>query len=316
MIDRIITELKNFAGIKRKRGINAILSKLRGASLLGGAVYSLGDDAGVVRHGDEFLLLAVEEINRSLLEADPWWAGFCAVLTNVNDIYAMGGIPLALVNTVSFRNPEQGEKVLQGMSEACEKYEVPMVGGHFTPESEPASLSAAILGSARKLLTSFDARDGDSLIVAAELKGKQYKDFLNWDCISDKTSKQILEKLGVMPYIAEHSLARAAKDISNAGIVGTICMLLETSRKGAVIVVEDIPAPENIDLVAWLKMYPSYGFVLSAPQEKKEELIAALSEKGYSTASVGLVNESGKVMLRYHGEDQEFLDFNIESIFA
>ena len=190
MIEQLIADLKEFSGLQRKKGINAILNSLKPVGSLGFAEDSLGDDAAIIKNGSEYLLLAAEEINRTLLSADPWWAGFCAVLTNVNDIYAMGGEPLALVNTLSFGTAEQGESILRGMRDACEKYGVPMVGGHFTPESDCPTLSAAILGKAKQVLTSFNAQAGDSLIAAVELQGKQYKNFLNWDCISDKSSAE------------------------------------------------------------------------------------------------------------------------------
>lgn len=316
MVARIVAGLRNFSGFKRKKGIIAIFDKLARVSALGQAVYSLGDDAGIIRDGSEYLLLAAEEINRSLVEADPRWAGFCAVLTNVNDIYAMGGVPLALVNTVSFKDQDQVENVFLGVSQACEKYNVPMVGGHLTPESDVSTLSAAVVGKARRVLTSFDARVGDSLIIAAELTGKQYKSFMNWDCISDKTPKQVLEKLEVMPFIAEQSLAHAAKDISNAGIMGTVCMLLETSGKGAEIAVDAIPTPKGVDFLTWLKMYPSYGFILSVPPGTEHEVMRAFSERRYAVARIGVVNNSKKVILRYGGEEQELFNFNQESMYA
>ena len=118
-----------------------------------------------------------------------------------------------------------------------------------------------------------------------------------------------------MPTIAEQFLAHGAKDISNAGIIGTICMLLETSQKGADIAVENIPAPEGTNFSAWLTMYPSYGFILSVSPEKEKKVMDLFSEKGYTVASVGTVNESSKVVLRYHGQEREFIDFTNESIF-
>lgn len=315
MIEQLLADLKEFSGLQRKKGIKSILKTLKSVSALGFAQYSLGDDAAVIKNGSEYLLLAAEEISRDLLKSDPWWAGFCAVLTNVNDIYSMGGVPLALVNTVSFTAAEQGEKILQGMAAACEKYGVPMVGGHFTPENDCATLSAAVLGKAQRVLTSFDAQNGDQLIVAVELEGRQYKDFPNWDCISDKTAAEIKEKLEPMLVVAEKSLAHGAKDISNAGIIGTVCMLLETSEKGAKISIEKIPVPESIDLRQWLKMYPSYGFILSVPPENEKEVTGLFSEKKYAVASVGTVNDSSKVVLRYRGKENDFVDFSQESLF-
>ena len=43
----------------------------------------------------------------------------------------MGGKPIALVNSIWSENDlEKHNKILSGMSFACEKFNVPMVGGH------------------------------------------------------------------------------------------------------------------------------------------------------------------------------------------
>ena len=314
MIEKIITELKNFPGIQRKGGIRNILNRLKPVSDFGNTSSCLGDDAAVLRNGSEFLLLAIEEINRALMSEDPRWAGFCSVLANVNDIYAMGGTPLAMVNTVSFQDNQQGEQICEGIREACEKYRVPMVGGHFTPEGEALTLSVAILGKTENVLTSFDAQEGDALIIAVDLKGRQYNNFLNWNCITDKTSEEVLNKLGVMPLIAGQGLAHAAKDISNAGIVGTIGMLLETSGKGGEIFLDKIPSPEGIEFIEWLKMYPSYGFVLSSTEDNAGELTDIFSRKGYAAGVIGKVTRDKKMILRYKGERDLLFDFSSDFI--
>ena len=59
-----------------------------------------GDDAAVIPHGDGFLLLAAEGITEALVRRDPRLAGRCAVQANINDIYAMGGRPLAMVDVI------------------------------------------------------------------------------------------------------------------------------------------------------------------------------------------------------------------------
>ncbi|RLA92239.1 MAG: phosphoribosylformylglycinamidine synthase, partial [Deltaproteobacteria bacterium] len=261
MLEKIVFEIKDYSGIKRKKDIHSIITKLKDVYNFGLTACPLGDDAGVIKNGSEYLLLATEEINRNLLIQDPVWAGFCSVLANVNDIYAMGGVPLAMVNTASFKDFHQGEKVFYGIREACKKYKVPMIGGHFSPEDEVTTLSVSILGKAKKILTTFNAQEGDEIIIALDLKGRQYKNFLHWDCITNKTSEEVLDKLSVLPFIAEHIPAHAVRDVSNAGIIGTVCLLLEASRKGGEIYLDNIPAPKEIDFVDWLRMYPSFGFI-------------------------------------------------------
>lgn len=302
--------------MQRKKGISTIINNLGDVCDFGNTAVPMGDDAGVIEDESGYLLLATEEINRTLLQREPEWAGFCAVLANVNDIYAMGGTPLAMVNTASFKDHHVGRQIFKGISQGCKKYTVPMVGGHFSPDCEVPLLTVSIVGKAKKVLTSFDARANDELLIATDLNGRQYKDFLHWDCITNKTPEEVREKLKVLPYIAENALAHTAKDISNAGIVGTLCMLLETSRKGGDIYLDAVPAPEGIDFVSWLKMYPSFGFVLSAPRRNAEDIVPLFSGKGYAVRTIGNVRDDTKITLHYKGESALLFDLQADSVFT
>ena len=80
------------------------------------------------------------------LAADPFAAGAAAVVTNVADVRAMGGRPLALVDTVVSPDRDHAEQVLDGLAWAAELLGVPVVGGHLTLGAPPA-LSAFCTGA-------------------------------------------------------------------------------------------------------------------------------------------------------------------------
>ena len=80
-------------GLRAKRDLD-LLGRLPGARALD------GDDAAAIPHGDGFLLVCAEAIAPALVAGDPFAAGAAAVATNVSDIRAMGGRPLALVDTL------------------------------------------------------------------------------------------------------------------------------------------------------------------------------------------------------------------------
>ena len=60
----------------------------------------------------------------------------------------------------------------------------------------------------------------------------------------------------------------AAKDVSMAGLVGTIGMLAEASGTGATIDVAAIPRPEQRGLADWLTCFP--GFAVVAAGERPD----------------------------------------------
>ena len=141
-----------------------------------------------------------------------------------------------------------------------------MLGGHLHPDSDLTlpSLSVAILGKARKLLRCHQAMEGDELMLALDLSGRRgCKSVMSWDANSGKTSEQLLYRLEALPEIAERELSCAAKDISNAGILGTISIMLENSGKGGEIYLDAIPRPSSIDLIDWIHCFQSFGFILA-----------------------------------------------------
>lgn len=53
----------------------------------------------------------------------------------------------------------------------------------------------------------------------------------------------------------------AAKDVSMAGIVGTLGMLAEASGAGAELDVAAVPHPDAADLGSWLTCFPGYAML-------------------------------------------------------
>jgi len=107
----IAKQIRNFIGVKRKRAIGEFVSTL--------GISGLGDDAAIIDvQGDHYLLLATDGIWSRLMR-NPWWAGYASVIVNVNDIVAMGGSVIAMVNVVSAGDSETRKEIARGMREAC-----------------------------------------------------------------------------------------------------------------------------------------------------------------------------------------------------
>jgi selenophosphate synthetase-related protein len=147
-------------------------------------------------------------------------------------------------------------------------YGVPIVGGHTTlTKSGGAFLAAAVLGRAKRLITSFDARPGDELLMAVDLRGSYRKGKPFWNASVGAPAQRLRDDLAILPALAESGARIAGKDISNGGIVGTLAMLMECSGVGAELRLDDLPRPENADLARWLVSFPSFGYLLSTAPE-------------------------------------------------
>ena len=239
---RLISFLAASVSVEEKIRIRAAYEP---ANELAGAT-RLGDDCAAIQDGDGWLLFAAEGMLPSFVADDPWFAGYSAVMVNLSDVVAMGGRPLAIVDVLWTPGLDQSGKIWEGMSAASKAYGVPIVGGHTTvTKGGSPFLAAAVLGRAKQLITSFDAKPGDDLIVAVDLRGAWHGEKPFWNASVGAPSERLRADLDLLPALAENGWCRAGKDISNGGIVGTLAMLLDCSSAGAELWLDQLPRPDG-----------------------------------------------------------------------
>ena len=313
----LVKKIKNYPGLLRKQPIEEVFEKLVVGTPYGSQLPNYGDDAAVIPWGDGFLLLAADGIMPQLLIQEPYAAGKASIMVTVNDIYSMGGRPIALVNVLSHGEAEGRSQVVEGIRHGCEKLRVPMVGGHLHPDPSIAvpSLSVAILGWAKRVLRSHLAHSGDNLILAVDLEGRRgCQSVMSWDANSGKTTEELLFRLETLPLIAERGLAWAAKDISNAGILGTLSIMMENSGKGAVVDLTAIPAPPAIDWLDWLVCFQSFSFILAVAPSNTEEVLSLFRERNLTAAAIGKVTREPRVILTDGRGEEPLFDWEREKI--
>lgn len=292
-IPALAARLAASAGIAAKADIGAISSALS----LAGRDIAVGDDCAALPDGDGYLLLAIEGFMNEFVAAEPWFAGWCGVMVNISDVAAMGGRPVAVVDAVWSNGEAGAAPVLAGMRAAAASYGVPIVGGHTNIKTDRSQLSVAILGRAKKLLTSFDARPGDVLIAAIDHRGRYREPFNNWEAATAAPAGRLRDDLEVMADIAESGLALAAKDISQGGIPGTAIMLAECSGVGIDIDISSIPLPSGVSLDRWLSTFPSYGYLLSVPAQHVHAVLSRFAVRHISAAAIGNVMAGSAVAI-------------------
>ena len=313
----LVKRIKNYPGLLRKQPIEEVFEKLVVGTPYGSQLPNYGDDAAVIPWGDGFLLLAADGIMPQLLIQEPYAAGKASIMVTVNDIYSMGGRPIALVNVLSHGEEEGRSQVVEGIRHGCEKLRVPMVGGHLHPDPSITvpSLSVAILGWAKRVLRSHLAHSGDNLILAVDLEGQRgCQSVMSWDANSGKTTEELLFRLETLPLIAERGLAWAAKDISNAGILGTLSIMMENSGKGAVVDLTAIPAPPAIDWLDWLVCFQSFSFILAVAPSNTEEVLSLFRERNLTAAAIGKVTREPRVILTDGRGEEPLFDWEREKI--
>ncbi|MDH6269723.1 AIR synthase-related protein [Rhizobium sp. SG_E_25_P2] len=257
----------------------------------------VGDDCAALPDGDGYLLFAIEGFMNAFVAADPWFAGWCGVMVNISDVVAMGGRPTAVVDAVWADGEAGAAPILDGMRAAAEAYGVPIVGGHTNIRTDRGQLSVAIVGRAKRLLTSFDARPGDVLVAAVDHRGRYRAPFDNWEAATDAPADRLRGDLDILPQIAEAGLCLAAKDISQGGIIGTAIMLAECSGVGVDIEVAAIPMPSGVSLDRWLGTFPSFGYLLSVAPDNVNAVLDRFAGRAISAAIIGAVQPGSAVSI-------------------
>lgn len=303
MLASLVTRLQHSLSLQHKQDIQTAAQALPASSI------PIGDDCAAIPDGDGYLLLASEGILPQFLDTDPWFAGWSAVMVNISDIAAMGGTAIALVDTLWSQSSQETVDIWAGMKAAAQAYNVPIVGGHTNCHSVYNALSVSVLGRATHLITSFNAQPGDVLLVATDFRGKPHARYPFWDAATTADSGRLRSQLAILPYLAAAGLCDAGKDISMGGIVGTLLMLLETSRCGAVLDLDRIPCPPALSLERWLVSFPSFGFLLSVRPSHVVTVQTCFAQQGLVCQAVGEVQAGHQLVLQSGKEAIVFWDF-------
>jgi putative N-acetyltransferase (TIGR04045 family) len=216
----------------------------------------VGDDGVPVPGSD--LVAACDAIVPSMVERDPEWAGWCSVLVNVNDLAAMGATPVGLLDALGARDVSFATRVLAGLRKASEAYGVPVLGGH-TQLGVPAALSVTALGRTPHPVAGGGGRPGHAVRLTADLGGRWRPGYTGrqWDSTTSRTSVELRTMLASVGAVRP----AAAKDVSMAGVAGTLGMLAESSGVGAVLDVAAVPRPPHTTTGDWLTCFPGFAML-------------------------------------------------------
>ena len=128
-------------------------------------ITGIGDDSAVIDSGKNLTLvstdLLLEGIHFNLIYTPLKHLGYKAVVRAISDIYAMNGTPgqiLIALGISSKFNLEQVEDLYEGISLACDKYQVDLAGGDITSSLTGMTIGVTAIGTQKK--TALSKRNG------------------------------------------------------------------------------------------------------------------------------------------------------------
>ena len=113
--------------------------------------------------------------------------------------------------------------------------------------------------------------------------------------LHDRPAERLREVGEALVEVAEAGLCHAARDVSMPGIAGSLLQMIEGAGCGAVLDLDRLPRPEGVDLERWLLTFPSFGFLLAAPERHADAACEAFTRRGLACAPCGAF-EAGRVL--------------------
>jgi selenophosphate synthetase-related protein len=307
-VSALVEVVRSHPGVTAKSEIGLVSEVFESTDWLAGP----GDDGAVVIEAGMSLVVGGEAILPSFAAADPYGAGVAAVTTNLNDLAAMGAWPLALVDTVTGQRAVI-QQVLEGMRWAAGLYQVPVVGGHLTVTDGHPALSAFGLGRADRPLSAQSAEEGQSLVVGCCIEGTMRADFPFFPSF-DERGERLAGDVRLLAEGASRGWVTAAKDVSMAGLVGSLAMLLECNRLGVTLDLDAVPVPPGVSLEQWITCFPCFAFLLCVPAGLEGECLRAFADRGLAAAVAGTLDGTGQLRLCSAGRVATAFDLAAESV--
>ncbi len=141
-------------------------------------VFGVGDDAAVLDYKDKAVLVSsdmlIEGVHFDLTYMPLHYLGYKTAVVNFSDIYAMNGLAEQFIIDLAVSNYfdlEAIDKFMSGVKQACENYEVDLVGGDTTSALRGMQLAGTAVGGAEKnkVVYRHGAKPNDLIIVTGDL---------------------------------------------------------------------------------------------------------------------------------------------------
>jgi selenophosphate synthetase-related protein len=321
-ISEIAELLRNSQQIKKKYLLHPTLQFFKEFGFKNETIFAaFGQDSAAILptpDSEILTLLTIDEISRQFLTLNPFGAGYSSLFVASDDIYACGGLPIAVCISVGAKNQEELKFILDGINKASEMLNLPVVRGHTSIENE-THLTVAAMGTIEKdlFVSSGNARNNDLIALIIDPQGEPSKTTrLYWNSIHENIS-QLKEKRRVIYRLSKANCIHASKDISNAGIFGTLLQMMELSNMGAEINLDHIKIPDslkqkNYQLEEFIQMYLTSSFLISLNSDKSAIAERIVRDLNLQINIIGKVNSTKKIIISKDSNTIDLFDFSRE----
>lgn len=241
------------------RDLAQVLSKLPSQDFSKDVIvgYETSDDAGVFRLNDEIALVQTLDFFTPIAD-EPEIYGQIAAINSLNDVYAMGGVPLTALSIVCY--PQKGDfdvlgEIMLGGQKALNNENVVVLGGHSVDDAE-IKYGFAITGTVdpKRVITNSGARAGDVLLLTKPIGTGVISTGIKFEKSSAHARAAALKIMTTSAREASKLMQRvganACTDVTGFGLLGHAFEMAGGSNVKLIMDSKKVPLlPEVLDLI-------------------------------------------------------------------
>ncbi|HYV90986.1 MAG TPA: phosphoribosylformylglycinamidine synthase subunit PurL [Chitinophagales bacterium] len=272
-------------------------------------------DAAILRMKYSNKALAVKtDCNARYIHADPKKGAMIAVAEAARNIVCSGGIPVAITNCLNFGNPYNPEvywqfvNVIQGMGEACRKFDTPVTGGNVSFYNQSADdgpvFPTPVIGMIGLLeeygyaMTLDFRNEGDLIYLIGESRNDLgCSEYLTNVCgvrfspAPHFSLEEEFELHETIRALIKENLIESAHDVSDGGLFTTLLESAMPSDLGF-----DISTDEIFRKDAFLFGESQSRVVVSVHPEKQDDFISLMMSRTIEFNLLGEVTQSNIIV--------------------
>ena len=185
---------------------------------------------------------------------DPYEFGQIAAANSLSDVYAMGGVPITVMNIVCFPSCDLDEDILartlKGGIDKINESGAVLVGGHSVDDPEfKYGLSVTGIAHPDSILTNTGARTGDAILLTKPVGTGIISTAIKAGLASES---DIQEAVGVMSclnktaaMVMKNFEVHACTDVTGFGLAGHLLEVAKGSKKNILLDSQNVPLLKN-----------------------------------------------------------------------
>ena len=279
----------------RDLGEDVFIQSLQKQFAVDGPNVGIGDDCAVIPagRGVAWLVTAdalVEGVHFLKDQISPNDLGYKTIAVNVSDIAAMGGVPKYAFLSIAFPKTVDCDwacRVVQGVKDACEKWNISLLGGDTVGSKRDIFINLTLIGSARRTCIKYrhQAKAGDVICVTGCLgdSGGGLKALQEGSAKDGDASHLIHAHFHPEPHLEEgawlasHREIHAMMDVSD-GLDCDLKRLVRSSNCGASIETSRVPISDPLVKVSLKNQWDVLKLALTGGEDYC--LLLTISGKG------------------------------------